>query len=410
MKGMDYAEKQYPFVDKTRECALGGSYGGFMANWILTHTNRFACIVTHDGMFNPQSAYGDTEELWFNEWEFRTSATIAASKGHAAKQTVDPMPAQPWNNFDKPAAMDPFRKWSPMLSIRNAKTPTLVIHSQRDYRLDVSEGFQLFTALQRLNVPSKMLYFPDEGHWILKPQNSKLWYETVGDWCDRWTKMNAYASTGSEGPAAPVTSPRAATSSRTGVSRPAEMEEDKPLPEKAEAPSISMERAAKRGTAPAEPAAPVVAPPAGVAKARSSKAGDGHASFEIEISAPSDEVQLGADARIVITLSNVAEHQILFAHRPGMNNPEFSYTFHVRNAAGRAVEETAYGRDSRMHPESEGRTVDYVQPGQSVTLTARLARLVNLSRPGRYTVKVSRRDPESQAVVESNEITLNVVP
>ena len=106
------------------------------------------------------------------------------------------MPGQPWNYFDKPVAQDPFRKWSPMLSIKNAKTPTLVIHSQRDYRLDVSEGFQLFTALQRLNVPSKMLYFPDEGHWVLKPQNSKLWYETVGDWCDRWTKTNVYAATG----------------------------------------------------------------------------------------------------------------------------------------------------------------------------------------------------------------------
>jgi dipeptidyl aminopeptidase/acylaminoacyl peptidase len=417
MRGLDSAEKQYPFIDKTRECALGGSYGGFMANWILTHTNRFACIVTHDGMFNPQSAYGDTEELWFNEWEFRTSATIAASKGHAAKQTVDGAPAQPWNNFDKPAALDPFRRWSPMLSIRNAKTPTLVIHSQRDYRLDVSEGLQLFTALQRLNVPSRMLYFPDEGHWVLKPQNSKLWYETVGDWCDRWTKTNAYATTGSEGAAAPVASPRAPTSSRMGVSRPTEMEEDKPLPEKPESPPIAVERAPKRGSAQAADessapvgAPPVVAPPAGGAKSRASKGGDGHASFQIEISAPSDEVQLGGDARIVIALTNVAEHQILFAHRPGMNNPEFSYTFQVRNAAGRVVEETAYGREARMRPESEGRTVDYVQPGQSVTQTAHLARLVNLSRPGQYKVKVSRRDPESQAVVESNEITLNVVP
>src|SRR6202012_5586253 len=103
-------------------------------------------------------------------------------------------PAHPWDFYDKPASQDPFRKFSPMLSIKNAKTPTLVIHGQRDYRLDVSEGFQLFTALQRLNVPSKMLYFPDEGHWVLKPQNSKLWYETVGDWCDRWTKTNLYAA------------------------------------------------------------------------------------------------------------------------------------------------------------------------------------------------------------------------
>jgi dipeptidyl aminopeptidase/acylaminoacyl peptidase len=181
MKGLDYAEQHYAFIDKTRECALGASYGGFMANWILTHTNRFACIVTHDGMFNPQSAYGTTEELWFNEWEFRAPG--------------DKEPGQPWRYFDRPAATDPFRRWSPMLSIRSAKTPTLVIHSQRDYRLDVSEGFQLFTALQRLGVPSKMLYFPDEGHWVLKPQNSELWYKTVDEWCDRWTRTNGVAGT-----------------------------------------------------------------------------------------------------------------------------------------------------------------------------------------------------------------------
>lgn len=85
-----------------------------------------------------------------------------------------------------------------MLSIENARTPTLVIHSQRDYRMDVSEGFQLFTALQRLGVPSRMLYFPDEGHWVLKPRNSELWYRTVNDWCDRWTKSGTYASGVSE--------------------------------------------------------------------------------------------------------------------------------------------------------------------------------------------------------------------
>jgi dipeptidyl aminopeptidase/acylaminoacyl peptidase len=182
MKGLDYVEAKYPFIDKDRECALGASYGGFMANWVLTHTARFACIVTHDGVYNPQSAYGTTEELWFNEWEFRPVGSKAIG--------------QPWDYFDKPAALDPFRKWSPMLSIKHAKTPTLIIHSQRDYRLDVSEGLQLFTALQRLGVPSRMLYFPDEGHWVLKPQNSRLWYETVNDWCDRWTHTNAYVEVG----------------------------------------------------------------------------------------------------------------------------------------------------------------------------------------------------------------------
>jgi len=161
MKGLDYAEKTYPFIDKDRECALGASYGGYMANWILGHTDRFKCIVSHDGMFNTYSAWGTTEELWFNNWEFKGT---------------------PYTN---PAMYD---KWNPRAFAKNFKTPTLVIHSQLDYRLDVSEGFQLFTTLQTMGVPSKMLYFPDEGHWVLKPQNSQLWWKTVNDWVDQWTK------------------------------------------------------------------------------------------------------------------------------------------------------------------------------------------------------------------------------
>jgi dipeptidyl aminopeptidase/acylaminoacyl peptidase len=167
MTGLDYAEQHYPFIDKNRECALGASYGGFMANWVLGHTDRFKCIVSHDGMFNPESAYGTTEEMWFNEWEFK---------------------GKPWDYYGKPDSENPYRKWSPMMSAKNFKTPTLVIHGQLDYRLDVSEGYQLFDTLQRLKVPSKMLYFPDEGHWVLKPQNSQLWYKTVNDWVDQWTK------------------------------------------------------------------------------------------------------------------------------------------------------------------------------------------------------------------------------
>jgi dipeptidyl aminopeptidase/acylaminoacyl peptidase len=167
MKGLDYAEQHYPFVDKDRECALGASYGGYMANWILGHTNRFKCIVSHDGMFNSTSAWGTTEELWFNEWEYKGT---------------------PYTNREM------YDKWSPHLSAKNFKTPTLVVHGQLDYRLDVSEGFQLFTTLQRLGVPSKMLYFPDEGHWVLKPQNSQLWYKTVNDWVDQWTKGSSQES------------------------------------------------------------------------------------------------------------------------------------------------------------------------------------------------------------------------
>jgi dipeptidyl aminopeptidase/acylaminoacyl peptidase len=196
MKGLDYAEKTYPFIDKTRECALGASYGGYMADWVLTHTNRFRCVVTHDGMFDPVSAYGTTEEMWFNEWEFRRPEDYP--KGWdgfspGAKQTAAGHAAEPWRYQNLPADQDPFRKWSPMRFIENAKTPTLIVHSQRDYRLDVSQGFELYTALQRRGVPSRFLYFPDEGHWVLKPQNSQLWYDTVNDWCDRWTRSGKYA-------------------------------------------------------------------------------------------------------------------------------------------------------------------------------------------------------------------------
>jgi dipeptidyl aminopeptidase/acylaminoacyl peptidase len=228
---------------------------------VLTHTNRFKCIVTHDGMYDPVAAYGATEELWFNEWEFRrpedfpkgwdgftggydpvgkrpTDPTHAQSArvngapgagggtranteiltggqndeqkrdvGHPAKagpsaalrddkqesEQQQGRPGQPWRYAGLTADQDPFRKWAPVRFIQNAKTPTLVIHSQKDYRLDVSQGFELFTALQRLGVPSKMLYFPDESHWVLKPQDSEVWNEVVGDWCDRWTKTGKYA-------------------------------------------------------------------------------------------------------------------------------------------------------------------------------------------------------------------------
>ncbi len=162
MKGLDYVEQTYPFIDKNREAALGASYGGYMVNWMLGHTNRFKCFVSHDGMFNTESAYGTTEELWFPEWEFH---------------------GPPWEEREL------YRKWSPHLFADKFKTPTLVIHGQLDFRLDVSQGFDLFTTLQRLGVPSEMLYFPDEGHWVLKPQNGQLWYQTVNAWVDRWTKL-----------------------------------------------------------------------------------------------------------------------------------------------------------------------------------------------------------------------------
>jgi dipeptidyl aminopeptidase/acylaminoacyl peptidase len=161
MNGLDYFLKTYSFSDANRVAAAGASYGGYLVNWIAGHTNRFKTLVSHDGMFNPWSAFGTTEELWFNEWEFGGT---------------------PYANPEL------FNKWSPLAFASKMKTPMLVIHSQLDYRLDVSEGYQLFTALQRQGVKSKMLYFPDEGHWVLKPQNSELWYKTVLDWIDENTK------------------------------------------------------------------------------------------------------------------------------------------------------------------------------------------------------------------------------
>jgi len=162
MLGLDFAIRKYPFIDGNRVCVLGASYGGYAVNWIIGHTNRFKCAVSHDGMFNTVSAYGTTEELWFPEWEFQ---------------------GVPYT----PAGRAMYERWNPLNSAKTFKTPTLVSHGQLDFRLDISEGFQLFTALQKQKVPSRMMYFPDEGHWVLKPQNSQFWYKTVNAWVDQWT-------------------------------------------------------------------------------------------------------------------------------------------------------------------------------------------------------------------------------
>jgi dipeptidyl aminopeptidase/acylaminoacyl peptidase len=151
-----------PYVDGSRIGAAGGSYGGYMVDWILGHSNRFKALVSHAGVYNLESMYGVTEELWFPEWEF----------------------GGPF--WEKP---EQYEKWSPHRFVKNFATPTLVTHGELDYRVPVGEGLQLFTALQRRGVPSRLVVFPDEGHWILKPQNSKLWFETVGDWFDRWLKQ-----------------------------------------------------------------------------------------------------------------------------------------------------------------------------------------------------------------------------
>ena len=149
-----------PYVDANRMAAAGGSYGGYMANWILGHTNRFKALVSHAGVYDLRSMGGETEELWFSTWEF---------KGF------------PWQNPEM------YERWSPSSHAANFKTPTLVIHGELDFRVPYGQGLQLFTALQAQKVPSKLLIYPDEGHWILKPQNSLLWYEQFLDWVKEWT-------------------------------------------------------------------------------------------------------------------------------------------------------------------------------------------------------------------------------
>ncbi len=155
MKGVDYAEA-LPYVDRARKAAAGASYGGYMMNWFQAKAGgRFATLVNHCGIYNNVSMYGTTDEQWFEEWE------------HGGT---------PW---DKPAE---FERFSPHVYARDFNTPTLVIHNELDFRVPISEGMQLFTLLQRKGIPSKLLVFPDEGHWVLKPANSRLWHETVFGW------------------------------------------------------------------------------------------------------------------------------------------------------------------------------------------------------------------------------------
>jgi dipeptidyl aminopeptidase/acylaminoacyl peptidase len=156
------------YTDPDRIAAAGGSFGGYMVNWMLGHTSRFKALVSHAGVFDLRSMAGETEELWFPMWEFK---------------------GMPWDDPEL------YARWSPSYFVKDFSTPTLVIHGELDYRVPVGQGLQLFTALQMQKVPSKLLLFPDEGHWILKPQNSVLWYQTFLDWIGEWLKKSAPAPT-----------------------------------------------------------------------------------------------------------------------------------------------------------------------------------------------------------------------
>ncbi len=166
MATVDYVSN-LPYVDKTRLVAAGASYGGYMIDWILGHTDRFRALVSHAGVYDLRSEAGTTEELWFAKWEFG---------------------GFPWENPEL------YEKWSPSSYVKNFKTPTLVTHGELDYRVPIGQGQQLFTALQQTKVESKLVQFPDEGHWILKPQNSQFWYATVLDWLNHYTQLPVTAS------------------------------------------------------------------------------------------------------------------------------------------------------------------------------------------------------------------------
>ena len=162
MKGVDAAIAKYPFIDGSRLAAAGGSYGGYMVDWIATHTGRFKCLISHAGPWDQFSMYGATEELWFPEWE---------------------LGGTPWSNPEL------YKKWSSseyVSALGKYKTPTLVIAGELDFRVPYTQSLEFFTALQKQGVPSKLMIFPDEGHWILKPQNSELWYNTFLGWLAKY--------------------------------------------------------------------------------------------------------------------------------------------------------------------------------------------------------------------------------
>jgi dipeptidyl aminopeptidase/acylaminoacyl peptidase len=162
MNGLDAALARNSWLDSTRMGAAGGSYGGYMTNWIAGHSNRFKALFTHAGVYNLENMYGATEEIWFSDWEF----------------------GGPY--WDRNAMDSVYRRWSPHLFAGNFHTPHLVVVGELDYRVPYTEGLSLFTALQRQGVPSRLIDFPDEGHFIGKPQNQRLWWGEALGWFTKY--------------------------------------------------------------------------------------------------------------------------------------------------------------------------------------------------------------------------------
>ncbi|KAF9547383.1 putative dipeptidyl-peptidase 5 [Mortierella hygrophila] len=179
MKGLDHVLETHSYIDQTRVAALGASYGGYMMNWINGHTDRFNCLVNHDGIFDTKNGYYATEELYFPEHEYG---------------------GVPWD----PKARENYERWNPANFVQNWKTPTLVIHSDKDYRLPITEGLATFTVLQRKGIPSRLVYFPDENHWVLKAANSLRWHAEVLNWIQKWTAHPKAAATAAVGDEEPI--------------------------------------------------------------------------------------------------------------------------------------------------------------------------------------------------------------
>jgi len=155
----DHIVSDVPFADASKMTAAGGSYGGYMIDWILGHTQRFKALISHDGVYNLTSEFGATEELWFPIWEYGGT---------------------PW---DKP---ENYAKWSPDHYVQDFHTPTLVIHGEQDFRVPATQALQYYDTLHAKGIAARLVYFPDENHWILKPQNSRLWYREFFDWVRRY--------------------------------------------------------------------------------------------------------------------------------------------------------------------------------------------------------------------------------
>lgn len=167
MRGVDSTLARYPWLDSTRVGVAGGSFGGYMVNWMNGNTRRFAAFATHAGIFNLEHMAGATDQLWFTEWEF----------------------GGPW--WNRVAQQQNYRRWSPHLLAGRMRTPTLILHGEQDFRVPYTEGTALFTALQRQRVPSRLVLFPDEGHWVTRPENQRVWWREMQNWFERYLGARA---------------------------------------------------------------------------------------------------------------------------------------------------------------------------------------------------------------------------